>query len=233
MAFGDVVSSDVVGYAQSEARSGFKALGAQFVAVSATGIDLTEIKVTGYDPEDGTEGDVTVQGLNAYGQGTGTYFYYDVPGELTGWLDSNDEPVEAGTVILAPGEGLWVSAPSTAFGLQTAGKVPTSGIAVTLRSGFKLVSNNTPVAVDLNDIEVSGYDPEDGTEGDVTVQGLNAYGQGTGTYFYYDVPEELTGWLDSNDELVEDGNVSIGAGEALWVSAPNTSLSLVIPGVTL
>lgn len=233
MAFGDVVSSDVVGYASSDARSGFKALGAQFVAVSAAGIDLTEIKVTGYNPEDGTEGDVTVQGLDASGMGTGTYFYYDVPGELTGWLDSNDELVEAGSVVLAPGEGLWVSAPSTAFGLQTAGKVPTSGISVTLRSGFKLASNNTPIAVDLNDIGVSGYNLEDGTEGDVTVQGLDASGMGTGTYFYYDVPGELTGWLDSSDELVEDGDVMIGAGEALWVSAPNTSFSLVIPGVTL
>lgn len=80
---------------------------------------------------------------------------------------------------------------------------------------------------------MTGYDPEVGTAADVNVQGLNAYGRGTGTYFYYDVPGELTGWLDVNDTPIESGDVLVAPGEALWVSAPSTSYSLVLPGVTL
>ena len=203
------------------------------MGVSAATIDLTDLKVTGYDTEEGTEGDVYVQGLDATGKGTGSYFYYDVPGELTGWLDGNDEIVEPGTIKLAPGDGFWVSAPNDNYGIQSAGMVPTSDIGVVLRSGFKLVVNSTPVATDLTDIVVTGYDAEEGTEGDVYVQGLDATGNGTGSYFYYDVPGEITGWLDGNDEEVEAGSVYVNAGEGLWVAAPSADYSLVFPGVTL
>lgn len=204
-------------------------MSAQFVAVSDKAIDLTDIKVTGYDEI--TEGDVYVQGLTADGKATAIYTYYDVPGELTGWVDSYDELVEPGQVTLEPGEGLWVSAPSSDFGLLTAGQVPTSGISVSLRYGFKLVGNNTPVAVDLTNIDVTGYDEI--TEGDVYVQGLTADGKATAIYTYYDVPGELTGWVDSYDEIVEPEQVMVEAGEALWVSAPSAAFSLVMPGVTL
>ena len=222
-------SANVVGYADSVARSGFKALGAQFVGVSAATIDLTDLKVTGYDAEEGTEGDVYVQGLDATGKGTGSYFYYDVPGELTGWLNGDDELVEAGTVMLSPGDGFWVSAPNNSFGIQSAGTVPTSDISVVLRSGFKLAVNSTPVVADLSDIVVTGYDAEEGTEGDVYVQGLDATGNGTGSYFYYDVPGEITGWLDGNDEEVEVGQVYVNPGDV----PSSAAYSLVFPGVTL
>ena len=223
----------IVGYSQGELRNGFKPAGAQFVAVSGDAIDLTDIKVVGYDAEEGTEADVKIQILDAYGMGGDTYSFYDVPGELTAWLDGDDEEVEAGTVVLAAGEGMWVRAPNSSFSLQTAGQVPTSGISVTLRSGYKIVVNNTPVAVDLTDIDVTGYDAEEGTEADVKVQILDAYGMGGDTYSYYDVPGELTAWLDGDDEEVEVGYVVVGAGEGLWVRAPSTSFKMVLPGVTL
>ena len=201
--------------------------------MSGETIDLTEIVVKGYDPEAGTEADVNVQILDAYGKAGMTYSYYDIPGELTGWLDGFDEPIETGTVTLAPGDGLWVRASSEAFSLQTAGQVPTSGIAVALRYGRKIVVNSTPVAVDLTDIDVSGYDSEAGTEADVNVQILDAYGKAGMTYSYYDLPGELTGWLDGYDESVEAGTVVVAPGEGLWVRAPSTAYSLILPGVTL
>ena len=178
-----------------------------------------------------TEGEVNAQILDAYGKAGMTYYYYDVPGELTGWLDGNDDPVEVGTVSLAPGEGLWINAPSTAYSIQTAGQVPTTGISVALRSGFKLVVNSTPVDVDLTDIDVMGY--AESTEGEVNAQILDAYGKAGMTYYYYDVPGELTGWLDGNDDAVEADAVVVAPGEALWVNAPSAAFSMVIPGVTL
>jgi len=223
----------VVGYASTGLRSGFKAGGAQFAAIAGETIDLTDIKVVGYDAGEGTEGDVRVQMLDAYGKSDMTYFYYDVPGDFTAWLDGNDDEVEVGDVTLAAGEGLWVKAPDASYSLQTAGAVPTTGISVSLRNGFKLVVNSTPVAVDLTDIDVAGYNAEDGTEGDVRAQMLDAYGKSDMTYFYYDVPGDFTAWLDGNDDEVEVGDVTVAPGEGLWVKAPSTAYSLVLPGVTL
>ena len=208
-------------------------MGPSFVAVAGEAIDLTKIDVTGYDPEEGTEGEVYVQGLDALGRGTGSYYYYDVPGELVGWLDGSDNEVEEGQVMIPAGDALWVSAPSSAYSLVYSGQVPTEGIEVSLRGGFKLVANVTPVPVDLTAIDVTGYDPEEGTEGEVYVQGLDSLGRGTGSYYYYDVPEELVGWLDGSDNEVEEGQVMIPAGDALWVSAPSSAYSIIVPGVTL
>ena len=228
-----VESANVVGYASGTLRQGNKAVGTQFVAVSGDVIDLTDIKVIGYDPESGTEGDVNVQILDAHGKAGMSYFYYDVPGDFTAWLDGNDEEVSAGTLTLAAGEGLWVSAPDATYSLQTAGQVPTTGIAVALRQGNKVVVNSTPVDVDLTEIDVTGYDTESGTEGDVNVQILDAHGKAGMSYFYYDVPGDFTAWLDGNDEEVSAGTLVIGPGEGMWVSAPSTAFSLVLPGVTL
>ena len=226
-------SANVVGYSTGTARSGFKVMGAQFQAVSGQGIDLTDIIVTGYNAEDGTEAEVKVQTLDERGRGGMTYSFYDVPGELYGWLDSFDNPVEPGTVVLLPAEGLWVSAPNESFALQTSGQVATKDYGITLRQGFKMVVNTTPVAADLNNIQVKGYNLEDGTEAEVKVQTLDSRGRGGMTYSFYDVPGELFGWLDSFDEPVEEDAMMIQPGEGLWVSSPSTSFQLELPGVNL
>ena len=220
----------VVGYAGGAAREGFKIMGAQFGAIGESkAIDLTTIKVTGYD--EATEADVKMQPLDQAGRGGMTYFYYDLPGELTGWLDGNDDPVIKGQIMIEPGEGMWTSAPSEEWGLQTAGEVLTSGIQVMLREGFKMVVNTTPIAVDLTTITVGGYD--EATEADVKMQPLDQAGRGGMTYFYYDLPGELTGWLDGNDDPVEEGAVMIQPGEGMWTSAPSAAWSVTLPGVEL
>ena len=214
-------------------QRGFKAVGAQFGQIGADAYDLMNIKVVGYSAEDGTEADIQVQKLDAFGRGGMTYSYYDVLGELTGWLDGYDEPIAEGDVTLAPGEGFWMSAPSASFGVQTSGKVITSDIEVILRRGFFLVVNTTPIAIDIRDILVRGYSAEDGTEADVQVQKLDVYGRGGMTYSYYDVPGELTGWLDGYDEELNPGSVMIEPGEGVWVSAPSANFSIVLPAPEL
>ena len=236
-----IESAHVVGYAGTELKTGFKAVGSQFAPVSGQTIDLTTVTVTGYDKEEGTEEDVSVQTLDEYGSMIKTYFWYDiVDGEdvYYGWLDGESgEFIEAGEVTLSPGDGLWVSAPSSSFSLQTSGQVPTASTEVTLKAGFKLVANQTPVATDLLNVIVSGYDVEEGTEEDVSVQTLDEYGSMIKTYFWYDIvdgEDVYYGWLDGESgEFIEEENVMLGAGEALWVSAPSTDYKLNIAGVTL
>jgi hypothetical protein len=98
-------SANVVGYTSAELQEYGLTAGACFVPVSGNMFDLTELKVTGY--EEASEGDLYIQTLDEYGRTVATYNYIDIPGEITGWLDESDEPIEAGVVVLKPGEGIW------------------------------------------------------------------------------------------------------------------------------
>ena len=238
-ALADAISSDVVGYAQAGLRSGFKAAGAQFNPVAGGQYDLVNLTVTGYDKEDGTDGDVSVQTLDATGNMIDQYFWVDVTdGDdvVYGWFDNNGDQVEAGTVTFAVGDGLWVDAVDNTFGLQSAGSVLSEDYAVVLRAGFKMVANSTPVAVDLTEITVTGYDADEGTDGDVSVQTLDSTGNMIDQYFWVDVTDGddvVYGWFDNNGDQVEAENVMVEAGAALWVDAADSTFSLVIPGVDL
>ena len=236
-----VVSSSVVGYSNGVLREGFKPAGAQFIPVTGSKIDLTDISVTGYDKEEGTAEEVSVQTLDKNGSMVKQYYWYDaVDGSdvYYGWLDADSgDFIEAGDVLLDVGDGLWVDAPSSDFNLQSAGQVMTAAATVTLREGFKLVANPTPVAVDLTNITVTGYDEEEGTAEEVSVQTLDKNGSMVKQYYWYDATDGSDvyyGWLDADSgDFIEADTVSVGAGEALWVDAPSTDFKLVLPGVTL
>ena len=223
------LQTPVVGYQSAELQQYGLTAGACFVPVTGSTFDLTELKVTGYD--ESTEGDLQLQTLDDAGRTVATYFYYDVPGELTGWLDENDEEVQVGDVTFQPGEGLWTYCTIDGLGLQSAGMVPTTGISVILQQYGLSVANPTPVDVDLTDTYIGGYD--ESTEADVQVQTLDDAGRTVATYFYYDVPGELTGWLDENDEEVAVGDVVIKPGQGLWTYSTTDGFTFVFPGVTL
>ena len=224
-----LVSSSVVGYQSAELQQYGLTAGACFVPVTGSTFDLTDLKVTGYD--EATEGDVQIQTLDEYGRTVANYTYYDVPGELTGWLDSDDNEVEVGDVTFQAGEGLWSYSLDDGFGLQSAGMVPTTPVAVTLQQYGLSVANPTPVDVDLTQITVGGY--EEATEGDVQVQTLDEYGRTVANYTYYDVPGELTGWLDADDNEVEVGDVVVKPGEGLWTYSLDDGFTFIFPGVNL
>jgi hypothetical protein len=109
-------SANVVGYANTDTQEGGLTIGAQFVPVSGGTFDLTDLKVTGYDPEVGTEADVQVQTLDEYGRTVKNYAFYDIPGDFFGWFD-DDEAEAAGEndVTILPGQGLWTMSSSDGF----------------------------------------------------------------------------------------------------------------------
>ena len=95
----------------------------------------------------------------------------------------------------------------------------------------------TGTKIDLTDITVTGYDKEEGTEEEVSVQTLDKNGSCVKIYFWYDVTDGedvYYGWLDGDSgDFIEAGDVEVAAGEALWAYAPSTDYKLVVPGVTL
>ena len=224
-------SANVVGYNNNDLRTGNKGVGACFLPIGADAVKLNELKVSGYDPEAGCEGDVYVQTLDNYGRTIDMYFWYDVPGELYGWLDIDDNEVDD-TVKFNVGEGIYANAPSADYKFMSAGEVAKEDISVILRTGNKHVVNATPVAIKLNDVVIAGYDPEEGCEGDVYVQTLDNYGRTIDMYFWYDVPGELYGWLDINDNEVED-SVKIPAGDSVYANSPSAAYSIIFPAPSL
>ena len=202
--------------------------------VSGTTFDLTELTVTGYDAEAGTEADVQVQTLDEYGRTVKNYAFYDVPGEFKGWFDDEEVQAEAGDVVFQPGEGLWSMSSGDGFGIQSAGVVPTSDVAVLLQENGLSIVNPTPVAIKLSQCTISGYDAEAGTEADVQVQTLDEYGRTVKNYAFYDVPGEFTGWFDDEEvEAADDNDVDILPGQGLWTMSSADGFSFVFPGVTL
>lgn len=195
------------------------------MSIAGDGLNIQEIKVVGYEGE--TAGDVAIQTLDSIGRVKDLYMWVDLPDDdILGWLDIYDEPVD---VEFKPGEGLWINAPSSDYKIQTAGQVPTTNVSVALRDGFTMVVNPTPIDVNIQDISVEGYEGE--TAGDVAIQTLDTLGRVVDLYMWVDLPDDdIYGWLDIYDEPVE---TTIAPGAGLWVSAPSSDYSIILPGVTL
>ena len=196
---------------------------------------LGDIKVVGYDATEGyADFAIEAKKLDGYGRGGIGYLWCDFEEEgetYYGWYDGdmneyNDVEVEAG-------EGLWVYSPSSDFSLQSAGQVPSTSIAVTLRGGSqaRMVANPMPVALTLGEISVTGYDAAEGyADFAIEAKKLDGYGRGGIGYLWCDFEEEgetYYGWYDG--DMNEYNDIEVEAGEGLWVYSPSTAFSLVFP----
>lgn len=240
MVFGEVISSDVVGYVGKETGDeGCVALGISFAAVSGT-MDIQDISVTGYEGDFG--GSVYMQTLTPNGYTDKTYFWVDLAADpedpdseaFHGWYDENDELV---TKTISVGDGFWTGSDNTDYKIQSAGKVVKSSIAIALGDeGCVMIANPHPTTVDIQDVTVGGYEGDFG--GSVYMQTLTPNGYTASTYFWVDLaadPEDpdsvaFYGWYDENDELVEK---TIGIGEGFWTGSDSTDYSIVFPALSL
>lgn len=223
-----------MGYASADTQGNGLTVGAQFVPVSGKTFDLTDLKVTGYDVKSGTEADVQLQTLDEYGRTVKNYAFYDVPGAFSGWFDDDEVLAEVGDVVIQAGEGLWSMSSGNGFGIQSAGIVPTSDIAVILQENGLSIVNPTPVPILLSQCNVSGYDAETGTEADVQVQTLDEYGRTVKNYAFYDIPGMFTGWFDDDEvEAIGENDVTIRPGQGLWTMSTTGGFMFIFPGVTL
>ena len=235
--FCTIESSNVVGYDTTSLLSGgqAKGVGASFVNVSGTDLTLGDLKIVGYDPEEGyADFAITAQGLDGAGRTLFSYSYCDFEedGETyVGWYD--DDMNCYNDMVILPGEGLWIYSPSTDFKVQSAGMVPASDIAVTLRSGgqAKRVVNPMAAPVSCGNIRIAGYDPEEGyADFAITAQGLDGAGRTISSYSYCDFEEDgetYLGWYD--DDMNDYNELSLLPGEGLWIYSPSSEFSVVFP----
>ena len=250
-----IESANVVGYDSATLRTGMKAAGAAFVPVSGAGFDLQSLKVSGYNAADGyADGEIYLQTLTPGGATIKSFTWIDLAADpddpdsvpYYGWYD--DDTGELGELTIAPGDGLAAFGPNATFGLQSAGQVPTSDVAVTLRTGMKFIANPTPATVSLNSgdksdwagMYVAGYNAEDGyADGEIYLQTLTPGGATIKSFTWIDLaadpddPDSVPyyGWYD--DDTGELGELSIAPGDGLAAFGPSTAFSVVFPGVTL
>ena len=114
-------SANVVGYAETGLRFGAKGIGASFVKVDATDVNLQDLKATGYAVEDGyADEEVYVQTLDAFGRTIASYYWYDSEEDgYYGWYDDNGSFVNE--LIIAPGTSVYAYSPDNSFALVIPG----------------------------------------------------------------------------------------------------------------
>ena len=180
---------------------------------------------------DDTYNNVVVQTLDAFGYTSTSYTWTDAGGEgwdTIGWVDDENNIVT--DVTFAPGAALWISGSSTSQSLQSAGKVGTSDVAIQLRNGGTSAGNPFPVNITVGDLVPSGED----TYNNVAIAFLDAFGYTSTSYTWTDAGGEgwdTIGWVDDENNIVTD--VSIPAGQGLWISGSSDAQYLTFPAPEL
>ena len=233
--FGELASANVVGYQDKGVRVGYTMTGPSFVSVGATEakIDLTEIKVAGYEGENMEV--VVIQTLDYLGNAVDTYSWMDDDGAGDfdpGWYNGDYEAIEPGTVFIDAGTALW-TAGDDGLSLTYAGQVWTARSSIPLRVGYTAVANPSAGAVDLTDVVVEGYEGENMEV--VVIQTLDYLGNAIDSYSWMDddgAGDFDPGWYNGDYEAIEEGTVFIQPGEGLWV-AGDAGLTLEFPATSV
>ena len=228
-------SANVVGFQDKGVRAGYTMTGSSFVSVGATGakIDLTEIKVSGYEGENMEV--VVLQTLDYLGNAVDTYCWMDDNGGgdfPAGWYNGDYEAIEPETVFIDAGTALW-TAGDDGLSLTYAGQVWTDRVSIPLRVGYKAVSNPGAAEVDLTNILVDGYEGENMEV--VVIQTLDYLGNAVDTYCWMDDNgggDFEPGWYNGDYEPIEENSVFIQPGDGLWV-AGDDGLTLEFPAISL
>lgn len=194
----------------------------QFLDVgAATEMDIQQLQAVGDDAAD----NVVIQTLDFAGRTVDSYIWNDWVDTTPCWVNDSFEKVEG--VTLAPGAAVWVQGTTTTQGIQSAGKVGTSDVVITLKNGGTLAGNPFPVAVDIQDVVAQGTEAPD----NVVIQTLDYAGRTVDSYIWNDWVDTTPCWVNDSFEKVE--GVSIASGEGLWVQGTTTEQSIRFPAPEL
>ena len=172
----------------------------------------------------------TIQTMNSAGGWTAMYYWYNeyTEGGVTypaGWFDALG--VTEADINLKPGEAVFYYA-GTDTTVQSAGEVATE-VSLTANNGYTMVGNGTPVSINVSDISLSGASVADMA---VTLQTMNAAGQWTAMYYWYNEFTEggvtyPAGWFDALG--VNEADVTLAPGESVFLYAPIDGVVVDIP----
>ena len=130
-------------------------------------------------------------------------------------------------MTFAPGQSILIDTADTTT-LTFAGQVSTEDTVVETVPGFNFVGNNTPVAVNIQDIKIEGA-----TDWADNIQILDEGGAGVAAYYYATAAEsgfEADGWL--SEDLGSLADVSFEPGTGILIDTADVA-TVTIPGVDL
>ena len=221
VAMADVVSSDVVGYQNKDTVVGFNFVIPTFKAVNGGTVNIQDIKIS-----NATEWNDSIQVLDEGGATVATYFYLtsgSSGAEADGWVD---DTLALADVELEAGQSILVDTAAAAV-ITFSGKVSTDDTVVETVAGFNFVGNNTPVALDIQDITI-----KNATEWNDSIQVLDEGGATVATYFYLTAGSsgaEADGWVDDTLALAD---VDLEPGQGILIDTA-AAAEVTIPGVDL
>lgn len=217
---------NVVGYSSNEmnGEGNITLLSSQFIGVGADGkISITDIKC---DAE--AVDMVALNTLSEDGQVLGTYV----------WTDGDNGPCwfnmdigEEATDKFPAGQAFWVQCDLEEGKklFTSAGQVNTSDVTTQLNGDgyITLVGNNTPVAINIQDIVCPA-----GAVDNIAINTLSQDGQILGTYVWTD-GDNGPCWFDM--DIGEEASVEFPAGAGLWIQCdlPDGEGTITLPGVEL
>ena len=183
----DVVSSEVVGYQNKDTVVGFNFVIPTFKAVDGGLVHIQDIKIA-----NATDWADNIQVLDEGGATVAAYLYAtkEQSGfEADGWI--SEDGGSLADVTFAPGQSILIDTASPAT-VTFAGAVSTEDTVVVTVPGFNFVGNNTPVAVDIQDITITGA-----TDWTDNIQILDEGGATVAAYLYATKEQsgfEADGW---------------------------------------
>ena len=211
----------MVGYQQKETVTGFNFVIPTFKAVNGGSVNIQDIKIA-----NATDWGDNIQVLDEGGATIAQYFYASAEqsgAEADGWLD---DTLALADVTFAPGQSILIDTADTAT-LTFAGAVSTEDTVVETVPGFNFVGNNTPVAVDIQDIKIANA-----TDWGDNIQILDEGGATIAQYFYASAEQsgaEADGWLDDTLALAD---VDLEPGKGILIDTADVA-TVTIPGVDL
>ena len=216
-----VESANVVGYQQKDTVTGFNFVIPSFKAVNGGSVHIQDIKIA-----NATDWGDNIQVLDEGGATIATYYYASAEqsgAAADGWLD---DTLALADVTFAPGQSVLIDTVDSAV-LTFAGQVSTEDTVVETVPGFNFVGNNTPVAVNIQDIKIANA-----TDWGDNIQVLDEGGATIATYYYASAEQSgaaADGWLDDTLALAD---VTLEPGQGILIDTVDVA-EVTIPGVDL
>ena len=213
-----------MGYTQKDTVTGFNFVIPTFAAVGGTaGVNIQDIKIS-----NATDWADNIQVLDEGGATIAQYFYATAAEsgyEADGWL--SEDASGLADVTFASGQSILIDTADAAV-ITFSGRVATEDTVVETVSGFNFIGNNTPVAINIQDITITGA-----TDWADNIQVLDEGGATIAQYFYATAAEsgyEADGWLSEDASGLAD--VTIEPGQGILVDTADIA-EITIPGVDL
>lgn len=221
-AMAEITSANVVGYQQYDLVQGYNFYSPVFEAVSGTMNlqDLQLINAAG----DGTENIVLIDN-DGMTQGQYSWFSDEQTGEgKDGWFDMDAWAFY--DVDIENGQGFYIYTKKMGVKIQSSGAVKLEPYSKTLKMGYNIVGNCSPVAINIQDVKLVDA-KGDGTE---SIISIDSEGMTQGQFSWFSdeqTGEGKDGWFDMDAWDFYD--FEIAAGEGLYVYAKKDGVKLTIP----